>query len=68
MAHLGGLPHLGTLRRTTVRLRSTRYDIPSHLHSYTPLLSSIHTEIVPSLRGRQFRYSYRKVQLKHGRP
>jgi hypothetical protein len=40
-----GLPHLGTLRRTTVRLRSTRYDIPSHLHSYTPLLSSTQSEI-----------------------
>jgi hypothetical protein len=42
MAHLGALPHLVTLRRTRVRLRSTRHDSASHLHSYTP------TPFVPS--------------------
>jgi hypothetical protein len=67
MAHLGALPHLGTLQRTTVRLRSTRYDIPSHLHSYALHLSSIHNEIVPSLRAVNFGI-HRKVQLKYGRP
>jgi hypothetical protein len=67
MAHLGGLPHLGTLRRTEVRLRSTRYDIPFHLHLYAPLLSSTHTEIVLSLRAVNFGI-LGKVQLNHGRP
>ena len=61
------------LRRTGVRLRSTRYDIASHLHSYTPFLSSTpaaterswspvpdvlrSTHIIPSSPSRR-RYQY----------
>jgi hypothetical protein len=39
----------------------------SHLHSYAPLLSSIRTKIIPSLRAVNFGI-LRKVQLNYGRP
>jgi hypothetical protein len=53
MAHLRGLWALAARIYTSIILAHASTHIPSHLHSYTPLLSSPYSGIV--LSDRQFR-------------
>ncbi len=67
MAHVGGLPGLTPGTYTSIVRRPVRHDIPSRLHSYAPLLSSIHTGIEPRKSGVRFRYSHGTFRLWIGR-
>ncbi len=67
MAHVGGPPRLTPGTYVSIVRRPVRHDIPSHLHSYAPLLSSIHTGIEPKENGVRFRYSHGTLRLWIGR-